>query len=37
MDKLIDVLLAIHYDLFLIAIMVTIRAICCVILLFKDD
>ena len=37
MDKLIDVLIAIHYDLSLIAIMVTIRSICCMILLFKDN
>jgi len=37
MDKLIDVLLAIHYDLLFIAFIVTIRAICCMISLFKDD
>lgn len=37
MDKLIDVLLAIHYDILFIEFMATIRAICCIISLFKDD
>ena len=37
MDKLVGVLIAIHYDLALIAIMSVIRVIYCIISLLKDE